>query len=584
MRVVLMVMLCVWGAGGLAFAGEEGAGSEAWVIPPIEVVDDKGEPLAKSEAYMLSEDNRYSYFSGKKADDGGRIQFGKSNFAYPTAKKLPEDSFKVLVLSPGKAPVVAKWKLPATSPLKVTVPQGGKTIELRLKPAGDKPVPADLIPEIVPEEFAAVLGESKDNVPGSVWPVSLGEGRYSLTVADRETSPLLMLVKHKGYLRGYFQELGVKDIAANGVLNVDLPAAGSVAMELKVPKDMLKTDVDMKFEYWLSRYGKTTGDVSYSNTIVKTGDLTPGTGLAQLYNDIAPGEYSAMFYEGDPEKRLLPGTEMPYRGYGEASVKSDKTTTVSVPYKKFDPSIFKGDGVAEITVTKQDGSPAANQKIRVQSYVREAGNYYVVTSGTLTDKGTTTITGLATGEMSKSLELVDGDSDYGETIGGLKIDEGETSKTFTFKMPPKAGDIAPDITLIDAYTSESVKLSDFKGQVIFLDFWATWCGPCQEPMAHNQKALEEHGARWGDKVAIVGASIDEDAQTVVDHVKKNGWNAVKHYWCGDGDWKAKPSRTYGVTGVPTAFLIDAQGKIEWRGHPGTYKLVEEIDKVLDGKQ
>jgi len=46
------------------------------------------------------------------------------------------------------------------------------------------------------------------------------------------------------------------------------------------------------------------------------------------------------------------------------------------------------------------------------------------------------------------------------------------------------------------------------GQVILLDFWATWCPPCQAPMAHNQEMLTHNKEKWGDKVRIIGLSID----------------------------------------------------------------------------
>jgi len=55
---------------------------------------------------------------------------------------------------------------------------------------------------------------------------------------------------------------------------------------------------------------------------------------------------------------------------------------------------------------------------------------------------------------------------------------------------------------------DAVDLVHKEGEVWFIDFWATWCPPCQAPMAHNQSMLEKRKADWGDKLKIIAISID----------------------------------------------------------------------------
>lgn len=140
--------------------------------------------------------------------------------------------------------------------------------------------------------------------------------------------------------------------------------------------------------------------------------------------------------------------------------------------------------------------------------------------------------------------------------------------------------MAPIENANDVNTEKKVTIEHKQGQVILYDLWATWCPPCQRPMAHNQEMLTSKKATWGDKVRIVGLSIDSAVPVVKAHVEKNKWAAIEHYHVRNGECTA--SETYGSGGVPHVWLVDTQGKIVFMGHPATRKLEEDIDNLLAG--
>ncbi len=128
---------------------------------------------------------------------------------------------------------------------------------------------------------------------------------------------------------------------------------------------------------------------------------------------------------------------------------------------------------------------------------------------------------------------------------------------------------------------EKFTLEHKKGEVWLVDFWATWCNPCQGPMAHNQQMLEQRGAEWADRVKIIGLCIDDDKAELKSRVETKGWTKVDHYFIEEGD---KCRDDYGIAGIPHVLLVDTNGKIVFKGHPYDRKnLEDDIDKLLKGE-
>jgi len=141
---------------------------------------------------------------------------------------------------------------------------------------------------------------------------------------------------------------------------------------------------------------------------------------------------------------------------------------------------------------------------------------------------------------------------------------GKGDKAADFTLPGKAG---------------TVKLSDMAGSVIYLDFWASWCGPCRQSFPWMNQMQAKYKTKGFQVLAVNLDTKTDDAIKFLAQVPANFTVAF--------DPKGQTPRVYGVKGMPTSFLIDRNGKVLLQ-HAGfrpadEEELERQIQAALEGK-
>lgn len=157
--------------------------------------------------------------------------------------------------------------------------------------------------------------------------------------------------------------------------------------------------------------------------------------------------------------------------------------------------------------------------------------------------------------------------------GGFGISESINLTASSSGPAPRVGKEAPDFR-VQGLDGEYFRLSDFRGQPVWINFWATWCPPCRAETPDIQAVYEE---READGLVIIALSIGEDASTVRGYVERTGTTFTMGL-----DRDTAIAAQYRIVGIPTHYFVDADGILrEWRiGSMSLKTMNKMVDEIM----
>ncbi|MCX7717681.1 MAG: TlpA family protein disulfide reductase [Candidatus Sumerlaeaceae bacterium] len=511
-------------------------------------------------------------------------------------------SFRVFAISPGLVGQVVTGWTPTSGPLEISL-RSAKRVELRLETADGQPLTTTAtVYAGNPDHLIFVPGKSSGYFPRKVlkrFNEAREEAPGVYTFDADPDSTVAVYVDAPGQIRSWSIPALSSDEVRGGKITLRLPrpARLQVCLEPETPITGRKPFHRLSVEVSASSPGVLQWFDVHSWLDLETQETREPT-LRHEFTDLAPGEYLVAFRAQHPYGWLTEGRTVSVKMHRLVLAPGDNPP-VSAQYWLKNPARYRGDFAATVKVLRADGSPASGAKYALTVSDALYGDLEV-SRGTVPDSGELRFDGLCgtTEIVSTTAPQAQRIRPYDLLVSGTQVGtirmysydrqrelleplpDRATEKTFEFRLPPVVGDMAPDVEFASV-TEEGrmLRLSELKGQVVFIDFWATWCGPCQGPMGALNDLAREKAAEWEGKVTLLGASVDDDRESVLQHIKRKQWTDVKQYWCGE-EGPQNPATVYGVEGVPTCFLIGRDGRILWTGHPAMIDKHKKIEEAL----
>jgi len=298
-----------------------------------------------------------------------------------------------------------------------------------------------------------------------------------------------------------------------------------------------------------------------------------------LLVDVPPFRVEFDLFDGKPSefKVLSGGAKIePYKLSAADKIQGLATFRYGEGKVAFEPNTLHESYVGEhpfaLRFQGADGKPYRGSKVLVSDNI-ERGTY--IYYGKMPADGS-----LDLGKIKPGNYRITVDGHTPPDCASLQITEESEADELKIEMPIMPGYSLESLHLLDPESLAPRNIKDYRGKVVYIELWASWCGPCIAAMNAVESTVSEHRDEWGDKVALVAVNVDKDPQEMIEKfVDSQGWTSFEHLYGGDKDktdYDAPVLRQLQLMGIPHALIVGPDGKLVWRGHPST----AQIDKII----
>lgn len=322
------------------------------------------------------------------------------------------------------------------------------------------------------------------------------------------------------------------------------------------------------FTLMLATIGFAQGKVNFRAEIAnRNGDViyinTPANKTIKEIKVNEKGVFEASFEAADGEYMMFDGVE-----YAQLYLKDGYDLKLKMDAKEFDESIvFKGKGaaennfLAETTLLEEKLNPIALLALGEEDFNK-----------TVEQMQKTDIERLEKAKLdsnfkeSKKKEIV-------QSIIGLKQYYNQK------KVASKLDGVASAAFDYENHKGGKTKLEDLRGKYVYIDVWATWCGPCRAEIPFLKKVEEKYHGKNIEFVSI-SVDVDKDHEKWIKFVTEKELGGIQLF--ADKNWASDFIKSYGINSIPRFILIDPKGNIvkSDADRPSSPNLQVELDKLL----